>query len=353
MNCMNPLTGFMDRAVRGEISDDALARLSENLEGSPVIAKYDPEDFHEDGISTGEILSVLEDDLIGAVQIGGSGDSVTNGNMNTAFSRIQEANEEVQLPVLMEPGKTGDMENGGLDSDILTEPDIFNKPRVYNTGNAEWITGHHRKFQRMLNSKLDEKAEEMIDGKIREKLQDSLPGYTPFREALTDRVAGDYVSDIGEDGARALARQAVDSSTVTEAYYVVNPDSTVAEITDADQDILSMDYSEMVEDARGVVSDLAQDGYEGIIYIESSGALAPPELVEEVKEEIDLHGIQGDTLLAYGGGIGGTETVDRLVYGSDIAELPTEKQIDAYLENGADTVIVGNSFQEKGKEALN
>lgn len=350
---MKPWSRIIDRAVRADVSDTGLNDLAESLEGSPVVAKYDPEDFHGNDFSAGEIRAVLEDDRVGAVQIGGSGDSVTNGNMNTAFSRIQEANQETDLPVLMEPGKTADVENGGLDSDILTEPDIFNKPRVYNTGNAEWITGHHRKFQKMLNGKLDEKSEEMIEKKVRENLEGLLPVYMPFRENLADRAAGDYMNHLGEDGARALARQAVDSSTVTEAYYVVNPESTVAEITGADQDIISMDYSEIVADVRGVISDLAQDGYEGIIYIESSGALAPPELVAEAREEIDLHGFDRDTLLAYGGGVGGSEPVEHLEYDSDIEGLSTDQQINEYLENGADTVIVGNSFQENGSEAFN
>ena len=347
---MNPWSRVVDSAVRAEISETGLNELSDSLEGSPVVAKYDPEDFHGDEFSAGEIRAVLEDERVGAVQIGGSGESVTNGNMNTAFTKIQQANQETGLPVLMEPGKTDDVENGGLDSGILTEPDIFNKPRVYNT---EWITGHHRKFQKLLNSKLDEKSEEMIEEKVRENLEAVIPVYFPFRENFTDKVAGDYVEDIGEDGARALARQAVDSSTVTEAYYVVNPESTVAELTGADQDILSMDYGEIVADVRGVISDLAQDGYEGIIYIESSGALAPPELVAEAREEIDLHGIGRDTLLAYGGGVGGSERVDNLEYDSEITGLSTDQQIDEYLENGADTVIVGNSFQEEGSEAFN
>lgn len=349
---MRPWSKVINRVIESGISTSPVESLSDSLKDSPVIAKYDPEDFHGEGISADEILEVLEHDDIGAVQIGGSGDSVTNGNMNTAFSRISEANQDLELPVMMEPGKTDDVKNSGLDSEILTEPDIFNKPRVYNTGNAEWITGHHRKFQRLLNRKLDENAEDMIESKVRGKLEEKTPEYVPGKDSLIERFVQDYMEDIGETEARGKARQAVDSNTLTEAYYVVNPDSTVAEITDADEDILSMDYSEILEDARGVVSDLAQDGYRGIIYIESSGALAPPELVEKVREEIDMHGIEGDTLLAYGGGVGGSETVDRLVYNSDISELSTEQQINTYLEKGADTVIVGNSFQEEGRNAI-
>ncbi|MFB6242095.1 MAG: geranylgeranylglyceryl/heptaprenylglyceryl phosphate synthase [Candidatus Nanosalina sp.] len=349
---MRPWNRILDYGVRREISETGLSVLKEAVEDSPLIAKYDPEDFDEDGFSAEEIENVLSMPMVGGVQIGGSGDSVTNDNMSTAFSRINEANEEHGVTVLLEPGKPEDVENGGLDSSLLTEPDIFNKPRIWNTEDSKWINGHHRYFQQLLNGKLDEKAYGMIEGNLRDELGEKIPGGGSHLGGLTDRAVQSYMDEIGEDGAQALARQKVDSGTVTEMYYVVNPDSTVAEVTGADEEILSMTWGEVEADIRGMVSDLAQDGYEGMIYIESSGALAPTDFVSAAREEIDMHGISEDTVLAYGGGIGTEETVDIFEYDTGIAEMETADQIDEYLEAGADTVIVGNSIQDDGEEAL-
>jgi heptaprenylglyceryl phosphate synthase len=338
--------------VRRELGKSKVSALKDAVSEAPLIAKYDPEDFDQEGFSAEDIENVLSMLMVGGVQIGGSGDSVTNNNMSTAFSRINEANENHGVPVLLEPGKPEDVENGGLDSSLLTEPDIFNKPRVWNTQDPEWINGHHRYFQQLLNGKLDEKAYGMIEGNLREELGEKIPGGDSYLEGLTESAVQDYMDEIGEDGARSLARQKVDSSTVTEMYYVVNPDSTVAEVTGADEEILSMSQGEIEKDIRGMVSDLAQDGYEGMIYIESSGALAPTEFVSAARDEIDMHGIADDTVLAYGGGIGTDGKVERFDYDTGIAEMDTTDQIDEYLEAGADTVIVGNSIQEEGEEAL-
>jgi heptaprenylglyceryl phosphate synthase len=342
---------ILDTGVQREIEESGFSVLRDAVEDSPLVAKYDPEDF-DDGFPVGEIGSVLSLPSVGAVQIGGSGDSVTNENMNRAFSTIEEANRDHRLPVMLEPGKPEDVEDGGLDSSVLTEPDIFNKPRVWNTGESEWINGHHRYFQRLLNGKLDENAYSMI----REELSNGIEEMNPLPgsgiDHLLDGLVERYMEDIGEDGARARARQKVDSDTVTEVYYVVNPESAVAEVTGAVDDIRQMSQEEISQDIGGMVSDLAQDGYRGIIYIESSGALAPPELVERAREEVDLHGIEDDILIAYGGGVGTDETVDVLEYGTAIGELETSEQVEEYLDSGADTVIVGNSIQESGGEIL-
>lgn len=332
-----------------KIGQDSVSDLKADLNGSDLIAKYDPEDF-DNGFSKQDIESVVSMPEVGAVQIGGSGSSVTYENMVSALETVEDA-VDGDVPVLLEPGKPEDVGGDELDSRLLGGPDFFNKPRVWNTSDSDWINGHHRYFQRKLNQLTDENAEQMIEDQVREKLGTVIPGENRISDYLVNRTADNYMDDIGSEGARGRARQGIDSVVIPESYYIVNPDSEAGRVTGASEDVTEMSSVEIQEDIRAVVADLAQDNYQGIVYIESSGALAPPEIVSAAREEIDLRGIEDDTLLAYGGGVGGEYTL-ALDYGVPVDEMTISEQVEEYVEAGADTVIVGNSIQENGDKAL-
>ncbi|MFC7044883.1 phosphoglycerol geranylgeranyltransferase [Halobacteriaceae archaeon GCM10025711] len=110
------------------------------------------------------------------------------------------------------------------------------------------------------------------------------------------------------------------SRTHTEAYIVLNPDSSVAEYTEADCDQSAEDVAAFAEMAEHV---LGQD----IVYVEYSGTYGDPEKVQAAHDALD------DATLFYGGGIHDYET--------------------AYeMGQHADTVVVGNLLYEEGSEAI-
>jgi phosphoglycerol geranylgeranyltransferase len=108
--------------------------------------------------------------------------------------------------------------------------------------------------------------------------------------------------------------------TFTEAYIVLNPDSSVAEYTDADCDLDPGDvaaYAEVAEKMFG----------QEILYVEYSGTLGDPEIVGAARDALD------EATLFYGGGIG---------------------DYDAAYEMGhhADTVVVGDLVHDEGVDAV-
>jgi phosphoglycerol geranylgeranyltransferase len=108
--------------------------------------------------------------------------------------------------------------------------------------------------------------------------------------------------------------------TATEAYVVLNPDASVAEYTQADCDL---DADEVAAYARVAERMLGQD----IVYLEYSGMLGDPDVVEAAQESMD------DAALFYGGGIGSYD--------------------DAYtMGEHADTIIVGDLVHEEGCAAV-
>lgn len=105
-----------------------------------------------------------------------------------------------------------------------------------------------------------------------------------------------------------------------EGYVVLNPDSTVAQLTDSDTDLEESDviaYARMVENMLRFP----------ILYIEYSGTYGNIDLLQKVKKT--LH----ETQLFYGGGIDSRE-----------------KAVEA--SSLADTIVVGNIIYEDIERAL-
>jgi phosphoglycerol geranylgeranyltransferase len=108
--------------------------------------------------------------------------------------------------------------------------------------------------------------------------------------------------------------------TFTEAYIVLNPEASVAELTGADCDQSAEDvaaYAELAEHMFG----------QPIVYIEYSGTFGDPEKVRAAREALD------EATLFYGGGI----------HDYDSAKAMAEH---------ADVVVVGNLLHDEGCGAV-
>ncbi|WP_327053169.1 phosphoglycerol geranylgeranyltransferase [Halomicrococcus gelatinilyticus] len=109
-------------------------------------------------------------------------------------------------------------------------------------------------------------------------------------------------------------------TTTTEAYIVMNPDASVAELTSADCDQDAADvaaYAEVAEQVYG------QD----IVYVEYSGTFGDPEVVAAAADALD------ETTLFYGGGIHDYESAHTMA-------------------QHADTIVVGDLVHDEGVEAV-
>jgi len=108
--------------------------------------------------------------------------------------------------------------------------------------------------------------------------------------------------------------------TWTEAYVVLNPDSTVAEYTESDCDLRADDVA-----AYGRVAErlLGQE----ILYLEYSGTYGDPDVVEAAAAAVD------EATVFYGGGIHGYEDARGMAAHADV-------------------VVVGNALYEDGLDAL-
>ena len=108
--------------------------------------------------------------------------------------------------------------------------------------------------------------------------------------------------------------------TTTEAYIVLNPEASVARLTDADCDQTPADvaaYAEMAERMLG----------QEIVYAEYSGTLGDPETVEAARDALD------EATLFYGGGIYDYETARR-------------------MGACADVIVFGDLLHDEGCEAV-
>ncbi|MFB6117263.1 phosphoglycerol geranylgeranyltransferase [Halosegnis sp.] len=110
------------------------------------------------------------------------------------------------------------------------------------------------------------------------------------------------------------------SRTFTEAYVVLNPDSSVAEYTEADCALDASDVAAYAEVAERMFG-------QRILYIEYSGMLGDPAVVAAASDAVE------ETAVFYGGGVG---------------------DYDAAYEMGrhADTVIVGDLIHDAGADAV-
>ncbi|MES3518479.1 MAG: putative phosphoglycerol geranylgeranyltransferase [Natronomonas sp.] len=182
----------------------------------------------------------------------------TTGMTEEKMARVVEATTAHDIPVYIEPSNVGAVvHREGLDGYLV--------PVVFNAGDTFWTTGAHKEWARLDN------------------------------EIDWDR-------------------------TFTEAYIVLNPDSSVAEYTTADCDLSAEDVAAYAEVADRMFG-------QQIIYIEYSGTYGDPDIVEAATDAVD------DATVFYGGGIGDYES--------------------AYeMGRRADTVIVGDLVHEAGADAV-
>jgi phosphoglycerol geranylgeranyltransferase len=182
----------------------------------------------------------------------------TTGMTEEKMARVVEATTAYDVPVYIEPSNVAAVvHREGLDGYLV--------PVVLNAGDVFWMTGAHKEWIR-----------------------------------LDDDI----------DWAR----------TYTEAYLVLNPDSSVAEYTQADCDLGADDVAAYAAVAERL---LGQE----IVYVEYSGTYGDPEVVQAASDGVEAAAV------FYGGGI-----VD----------------YDAAYEMGqrADTVIVGDLVHDEGVDAV-
>ncbi|WP_254831726.1 phosphoglycerol geranylgeranyltransferase [Haloglomus salinum] len=182
----------------------------------------------------------------------------TTGMTEEKMERVVEACVAHDVPVYIEPSHSGTVvHDEGLDGYLI--------PIVFNAGDIAWVTGAHKEWVR---------------------------------------------SDPDIDWGR----------THTEAYIVLNPDSSVAEYTQAD---CNLDAEEVAAYATAAERMFGQD----IVYIEYSGTLGDTEKVGAARDALD------EATLFYGGGI---------------------HDYDSAYQMGehADTVIVGDLVHDEGADAV-
>ena len=174
------------------------------------------------------------------------------------MERVIAATAKYDVPIYQEPSNPGVViDHDGLDGYLI--------PTVFNASDSFWITGAHKEWVR---------------------IEDGLDW---------DR-------------------------THTEAYIVMNPDSSVAEYTDADTDQSAEDVASFARVAEKMFG-------QKIVYIEYSGTYGDPEKVGAAHDALD------DATLFYGGGIHDYES--------------------AYeMGQNADVIVVGNLLHEEGVDAV-
>jgi phosphoglycerol geranylgeranyltransferase len=173
------------------------------------------------------------------------------------MQRVIEACADYDVPLYQEPNNPAVV----VHDDSV---DGFLVPVVLNAGNVAWISGFHKEWVRM--------------------------------------------DDIDWD------------RTTTEAYIILNPESSAAQLTEANCDQSAEDvaaYAEMAERLFG----------QRIVYIEYSGTFGDPETVAAAEAVLD------EATLFYGGGISDYDTAHTMA-------------------RHADTVVVGNLLHEEGVDAV-
>ena len=182
----------------------------------------------------------------------------TTGITEEKMTRVIDACRAYDVPLFQEPSNPGVVvHDDALDGYLI--------PTVFNAGDPFWITGAHKEWIRM-------------------------------------------------EGALDWTR------TVTEAYVVLNPDSSVATYTEADCEQSPADvaaYATIAEQLFG----------QSIVYIEYSGTFGDPEVVAAAAEAT------GSSTLFYGGGI---------------ADAESARTMAAH----ADVVVVGNLLHDGGADAV-
>ncbi|EMA49727.1 geranylgeranylglyceryl phosphate synthase-like protein [Halococcus morrhuae DSM 1307] len=182
----------------------------------------------------------------------------TTGMTEEKMQAVVEACSEHDVPLYIEPGVDATV----VHTDSL---DGYLIPIVFNAGDVSWMTGAHKEWVRI---------------------------------------------DDGIDWAR----------TNTEAYIVLNPDSSVATYTQANCDLDAEDVAAYATIAERMFG-------QEIVYVEYSGTFGDPEIVAAAGDALD------EATLFYGGGI----------HDYDSAHEMGER---------ADTVVVGDLVHDEGVDAV-
>ena len=182
----------------------------------------------------------------------------TTGMTEEKMETVIDACAKEDVPLYIEPGVSGIV----VHSDAL---DGYLVPVVFNAGDIAWLAGAHKEWVRM-------------DGDI--------------------------------DWAR----------THTEAYIVLNPDSSVAEYTEANCDLDSEEVAAYATVAERLFG-------QEIIYIEYSGTFGDSDIVASASDALD------SATLFYGGGI---------------HDYDSAREMRTY----ADTVVVGDLVHDEGVDAV-
>lgn len=192
-----------------------------------------------------------------AIEVGGTLD-VTEEKMAEVVEACAAAGRNHGVPVYLEPSHAGAVVHAeGLGGYLV--------PIVFNAGDIAWMTGAHKEWVRL---------------------------------------------DRNIDWAR----------THTEAYIILNSDSSVAEYTDANCDLDGEEVAAYAEVAERMFG-------QEIIYVEYSGTFGDPDIVASTSEALD------EATLFYGGGI---------------HDYDSAREMGEY----ADTVVVGDLVHEAGCEAV-
>ena len=191
-----------------------------------------------------------------AIEIGGTLD-ITAENMRAVAEPCAAACAEHGVDCYIEPSHAGAViDTEGLGGYLV--------PIVFNAGDVFWTTGAHRYWVKDTNVEWDR--------------------------------------------------------TFTEAYIVLNPDSSVAEYTDADCDLDAEDVAAYATVAERMFG-------QPIVYVEYSGTYGDPEIVGAAREALN------EATLFYGGGVDEYEAA---------YEMGTQ----------ADVVVVGDLVHDAGVEAV-
>jgi len=182
----------------------------------------------------------------------------TTGMTEEKMARVVEACVKYDVPVYIEPSHSGAVVHSeNLDGYLI--------PVVFNAGDTAWTTGVHKEWVRL------------------------------------DR-------DIDWE------------KTFTEAYIVLNPDSSVAAYTEADCGLEADEVAAYAEVAERMFG-------QEIVYVEYSGTLGDPEIVRAARDALD------EATLFYGGGV---------------RDYESAKTMGAV----ADVVIVGDLVHDDGCAAV-
>jgi len=182
----------------------------------------------------------------------------TTGMTEAKMERVIKACGTYDVPVYIEPSHSGAVvHSGALDGYLI--------PVVFNAGDVAWTTGVHKEWVRM---------DEEIDW----------------------------------------------TRTATEAYIVLNPESSVAEYTGANCALSPEDVAAYATVAERMFG-------QSIVYVEYSGTLGDPETVAAAGDALD------EAVLFYGGGVGDYEAART-------------------MGRHADVVVVGDLVHDEGVAAV-